>query len=107
MGLTKSRICRIRILKEKFSERFTTPFVKWRYLQVVWIAGEYRHYKEHIQRMDENEIIKRIIESKPNITVKGNTKLTPWFMEPGGSILHSLRAFNNPYPELNQSNSSY
>ena len=41
--------------------------------------------------MDENEIIKIIIESKPKITVKGNTKLTPWLMEPGGPILHSLK----------------
>ena len=28
--------------------------------------------------------------------------LTPWFMEPGGSMSHSQRLSNNPYPEPNQ-----
>ena len=33
--------------------------------------------------------------------------LTPWLMEPGGSMLHSQGPSNNPYPELNHPNSSY
>ena len=31
-------------------------------------------------------------------------KLTPWLMEPGGSMPHSQGLSNNPYPELNQPN---
>ena len=27
--------------------------------------------------------------------------LTSWFMESGGSMLHSQGLFNNPYPESN------
>ena len=30
--------------------------------------------------------------------------LTPWLMEPGGSMLHSQGLSNNPYPEPNQLN---
>ena len=30
--------------------------------------------------------------------------LTPWLMEPGGSMPHSQGLSNNPYPELNQPN---
>ena len=30
--------------------------------------------------------------------------LTPWLMEPGGSMPHSLGLSNNPYPEPNQPN---
>ena len=33
-----------------------------------------------------------------------NNKLTPWLMEPGGSMPHSQGLSNNPYPELNQPN---
>ena len=33
--------------------------------------------------------------------------LTPWFVEPGGSIPYSQGLSNNPYPEPNQPNSSY
>ena len=33
--------------------------------------------------------------------------LIPWLMEPGGSMQHSQRFSNNPYPEPNQANSSY
>ena len=29
-------------------------------------------------------------------------KLTPWLMEPGGSMPHSQGPSNNPYPEPNQ-----
>ena len=36
---------------------------------------------------------------------KEEYKLTPWLMEPGGSMLHSQELSNNSYPELNQSNS--
>ena len=31
-------------------------------------------------------------------------KLTPWLMEPGGSMPHSQGLSNNSYPELNQPN---
>ena len=31
-------------------------------------------------------------------------KLTPWLMEPGGSMPHSQGLSINPYPELNQPN---
>ena len=34
-------------------------------------------------------------------------QLTPWLMEPGGSMPHSQVISNNPYPEPNQSNLSY
>ena len=34
-------------------------------------------------------------------------KLTPWLMEPGGSMPHSQGHSNNPYPKPNQPNSSY
>ena len=40
--------------------------------------------------------------SYPIITIL----LTPWLMDPGGSMLQSQRFSNNPYPEPNQSNSS-
>ena len=30
--------------------------------------------------------------------------LTPWLMEPGGSMPHSQGLSNNPYPETNQPN---
>ena len=33
--------------------------------------------------------------------------LTPWLMEPGGSMPHSQALTNNRYPEPNQPNSSY
>ena len=33
--------------------------------------------------------------------------LTPWLMEPGGSMPHYQGLSNNSYPELNQPNSSY
>jgi hypothetical protein len=33
--------------------------------------------------------------------------LTPWLMEPGGSMIHSQGSSNSPYPEPNQSNSLY
>ena len=33
--------------------------------------------------------------------------ITPWLMEPGGSVPHSKRFPNNPYPELDQPNFSY
>ena len=33
-------------------------------------------------------------------------KLTPWLMEPGGSIPHSQGLFNIPYPESDQASSS-
>ena len=31
-----------------------------------------------------------------------NNKITPWLMEPGGSMSHSQRFSNNPYPESNK-----
>ena len=34
-------------------------------------------------------------------------KLTPWLMEPGGSMPHSLGLSNNSYPEPNQPNSPH
>ena len=33
--------------------------------------------------------------------------LTPWLMLPRGSMPHSQGLSNNPYPDLNQPNSSY
>ena len=33
--------------------------------------------------------------------------LTPWFMEPSGSMPHSQGISNNPYPEPNQPNSPH
>jgi hypothetical protein len=33
--------------------------------------------------------------------------LTPWFMEPDGSMPHSQRPSNNPYPEVNQNFNRY
>ena len=33
--------------------------------------------------------------------------LSPWFMKPGGSMQHSQRPYNNPYPEPNRPSSSY
>ena len=33
--------------------------------------------------------------------------ITPWLMEPGGSMQHSQGFSNNPYPESNEPNSSY
>jgi hypothetical protein len=33
--------------------------------------------------------------------------LTPWLMEPGGSMPHSQQPSNNPYPEPNQTNSAH
>ena len=34
-------------------------------------------------------------------------QLTPWLMEPGGSMPNSQGLSNNPHPELNQPNYSY
>ena len=34
-------------------------------------------------------------------------ELTPWIMEPGGSMPHSEGLSDNPYPETNQLNSSH
>ena len=34
-------------------------------------------------------------------------QLTPWLMEPGGSMPHSQGFSNNPYPEPNQPNSPH
>ena len=33
--------------------------------------------------------------------------ITPWFMKPGGSMSRSQGLSNNPYPKLNQPNSSH
>ena len=33
--------------------------------------------------------------------------ITPWLMKIGSSLPHSQGLSNNPYPELNQPNSSY
>ena len=46
------------------------------------------------------------IKIRSNITYINNY-LTPWLMEPGGSIPHSHRLSSNPYPDPNQSNSLY
>ena len=42
---------------------------------------------------------------KPRALCEG--ELTALLMEPGGSMPHSLRLSNNPYPEPNKPNSSY
>ena len=47
------------------------------------------------------------IPCRPYDMRSGDTLLTPWLMEPGGSMPHSKRLSNNLYPEANQSNSSY
>ena len=39
-----------------------------------------------------------------NLTNKLEIELTPWLMEPGGSMPHSRGLSNNPFPELNQPN---
>ena len=41
------------------------------------------------------------------IEIKIRNWLTPWLMECGGSMPHSQGLSNNPYPELNQPNSTY
>ena len=42
-----------------------------------------------------------------NIISLSNFILTPWFMEPGGSIPHSQGLSYFPYPEPNQPNSPH
>ena len=42
-----------------------------------------------------------------SVTQSSVVTLTPWLMEPGGSMPHSQGLSNNPCPELNQPNSSY
>ena len=42
--------------------------------------------------------------SKGLFLVGVTKKLTPWLMEPGGSIPHSQGLSNNSYPEPNQPN---
>ena len=43
----------------------------------------------------------------PKLKLHCNTNLTPWLMEPGGSMPHSQGHSNNPYPEPNQPNSPH
>ena len=57
-------------------------------------------------------IISISIDNFPNIKnvwsryITLHLRLTPWLMEPGGPIPHSQGLSNNPYPELNQPEST-
>ena len=53
-----------------------------------------------------SEIKVRRLEFSDHFVTIDDT-LTPWLMEPGGSMLNSQEISTNPYPELNNSNSSY
>ena len=45
---------------------------------------------------------------KLRMCIHGNTiNLTPWLMEPGGSMPHLQGLSNNSYPEPNQPNSPH
>ena len=61
--------------------------------------------------MVKQEVLKRMIE-ETSFTIYVSVSiymyiLTPWLMEPGGSVPHSQGLSNNPYPEPNHPNSSY
>ena len=61
----------------------------------------------NIQNIKDMEVgSHRVMMANVYITI-GNNKLTPWLMEPVGSMLHSQGISNNSYPEPNQPNSPH
>ena len=63
-------------------------------------------------QVQQNTILSGVVgnelaEVSLHARVHSTMVLTPWLMKPGGSMPHSKGPSNNPYPEPNQSNSSY
>ena len=73
-----------------------------------YIDKQADHSPQGITKLEKPSITHISNQTLQNSTGHKYTNIqTPWHMEPGGSMLHSQGLSNNPYPEVNQPNSSY